>query len=130
MGNSELISNIKQTRPMYECDAFAVLFGCEIIDNLDEQIAPFLKDIEEGKKYLSDAMKERGFVPIESYNNALLIKVGKKYQNLIYNHLKKNDIYISKLNHFTHPVLKECIRISLGPKYLMKLVINKIDDIL
>ncbi len=112
---------------MYEINSFAVLFGCAILDNLT-LMQQFVDSVKEGKIYIEDEAQKRGLKTLGTHANFILIEVGEEKVRDLVGYMEQSGILIS--GGFSHPTLKKCIRISLGPVEQMKTFVERLDEYL
>jgi len=111
------IKLLRVTRPMYEVNSFAVLFGCAVLEHpewMERNVRVTLK----GKKYIEGEIKKLGLETFRSHANFILVEVGEGKVRPLVEKMRKLGILIG--GSYDHETLKNCIRISLGPKGKMK----------
>jgi histidinol-phosphate aminotransferase len=116
---------LRKFRPMYDVNSFAVLFGSAILDNLD-MMQQFVDAVEEGKIFIVKEAQKRGLKTLQTHANFILIVVGEEKVRDLVGYMAQSGILIS--GGFSHPALKKCIRISLGPIKQMKTFVDKLDE--
>jgi histidinol-phosphate aminotransferase len=85
----------------------AAIFILEHFDVLQEQIDNILADRER----LTHRLRDLGLQVFSSQANFLLVKVPDA--DALFSHLKKHKILVKNL-HDEHPLLRQCLRISVG----------------
>jgi len=124
LAQSNTIDYLRKFRPMYEVNAFAILFGSAVLENMDLMERSVLK-ANEGKEYLTKEMKKLGLKTFKSYANFVLIEVGEKNSDPLARYMYERGILIK--GGYPHIALKKCIRISLGDVPQMKCVVDSIN---
>lgn len=102
---------LRSFKPMYEINAFAVLFGCKILENI-QLMEQFVAEVEKGRKFVEKESKRLGLEPHKSHGNFILIKVGKEKVEPLVKKMEEKGILIA--GGFGHPSLEDCIRLSLA----------------
>lgn len=125
LAKSGTIDYLRKFRPMYEVNAFAVLFGCAFLDNMDLVEKSVSKTVE-GKEYIIAEMNKFGFKTLKSYANFLLIEVGEEHSDSLARYMYDRGILIK--GGYPHIALKKCIRVSLGDVSQMKCVVESIKN--
>jgi len=114
-------------RPMYEINSISVLIIKEIMKN-ENILKKYIKETNEGKKYLTKKMQKLGFFYYNSYANFLLVDVKKEYfKRKVFNYLKKKKILIA--NETRIPGRKTILRFTLGPTKYMKQIVGAFNKI-
>ena len=125
-GSESLIDLLKKVRPMYEVTGVAVHFGRYILDHADA-VETYVKQVEEGKQYLADAMSKLAFETHPTHANFMHVRIpDESLRETITERLAAQDILITGRQG---PPLEDCIRISLGPVEQMKTVASAIAEI-
>jgi histidinol-phosphate aminotransferase len=108
---------------MYEINGVAVHFGCYLLDHMDI-VDAYVQEVDEGRTYLAEQMKELGFAPFDTHANFMLIAIeDAELRKSVGAYLGDRDILIAgKMN----PPLEKCIRISIGTKAQMAVVVGHI----
>jgi histidinol-phosphate aminotransferase len=120
----QIIRYLKIFRPIYETHGLAVSLGCAVLENPDF-VGRNVRDTVDGRQYLIDQMKRIGFSPYPSYSNFVNIPVDNKIRDPLISFLERKGILIKA--GADHPALRSCIRITAGPKNMMKTVIQAIE---
>jgi len=121
VAHPKTIKLLMASKPMYEVNSFAVLFGCAVLEH-PEWMKHNVQETLKGKKYLEGEIKKLGLKTFPSHANFILVKVGESRVRLLIEKMRKSGILIG--GGYDHETLKNCIRISLGPKEKMKKVVG------
>jgi histidinol-phosphate aminotransferase len=124
VANPEIIRYLRIFRPIYETHGLAVSLGCAVLESPDF-VEENVRETLHGRQYLIEQMKRLGFIPYPSYSNFVNIKVDKTIRDQLITHLNQNGILIKA--GADHPALRDCIRITVGPKRKMETVIQAIE---
>lgn len=116
IASKKIIAELSKFRPIYEATGISVLFGCKILER-PGIIEKRVKNVLSGKEYISTEMEKLGFKTFKSYANFIHIRVGSENVNELARFLRKNHVLVK--SGFEHECLKDCIRITIGPKELM-----------
>jgi len=117
----KLADRLYRLRPMYEVNSIAIIIATELLKN-EQLVKKYLKETNEGKKYLISELKILNINYLNTYANFLHIDLKKKW--IAENIFKKNNILVKG-----GPGVKgyeNYLRITLGPKKYMKLVVEVI----
>lgn len=125
VSTTEIISNLKKFRPIYEINGFAVVIGRIALTHPDYMMK-CVREIGEGKEYLIGKMTELGLKIYPSYSNFVHIIVGEENAGPLGLHLEKEGILIK--SGFEHPALRKCIRVTLSSQEDMKICSAAIKD--
>lgn len=117
----ETIKLLKVTKPMYEVNSFAVLFGCAALER-PEWMERNVRETLRGKEYLEREIGKLGLEVFPSYTNFILVEVGKENVEPLVKEMRNSGILIR--GGKDHETLKRCIRISLGPEEKMRRVVK------
>ena len=115
------IKLLMASKPMYEVNSFAVLFGCAVLEHpgwMEHNVRETLK----GKKYIEGEIKKLGLKTFPSHTNFILVEVGENRVRPLVEKMRKSGILIR--GGYDHKTLKNCIRISLAPEEKMKKVVG------
>lgn len=115
------IKILRATKPMYEVNSFAVLFGCAILEH-PEWMERNVRETLKGKKYLEGEIKRLGLKTFPSHTNFILVDVGESKVKPLVEKIRKSGILIR--GGYDHKTLARCIRISLGPEEKMRKVVE------
>ena len=125
-GSEGLIDLLKKVRPMYEVTGLAVHFGCYILDHMDA-VDTYVKQVDEGKRYLAGEMANLGFETHPTHANFMHVRIpDEALRATITEGLAAQDILITGSQG---PPLQDSIRISLGPVGQMRTVAAGIAEI-
>ena len=129
IGDEELISGLKTIKNS---------FNSYTVNSLTEKIA--LAALEDNKYFAenidkittqredtADALRELGFEVLESASNFLFAKHNKMAASEVYYRLKENGVLV---RHFKSPRIDNYVRITIGTKEQMNILIKKLKLIL
>ena len=112
-GTSEWITELEKLRLPYNIGTLNQLSASFIIDNIDvlEQQAAQIRD---NREELFNALKNiNGVEAWESEANFILFRVSDPGADKVHQELLNNKILIKKL-HGSHPLLENCLRVTIG----------------
>lgn len=112
----EIIEHLRKVKSMYDVNGLAVLFAEKILDNPDI-IQDLIEFANEGKKYLSQKLRDYGIEYKEGWANFVLIKCGHRVDEIVRKLAEKN-ILVS--GGFKQNFLKDYIRVTIGNKMIME----------
>ena len=124
-GHETLIDLMMKARPMYEVNGVAAHFGCYLLDHM-EVVDAYVRDVEEGKRYLTEQLEPLGFKPYPTHANFMLIGItDPELRQGIAEHLQTQGVL---LVGGMPPPLNGCIRLTLGPKKQMAVVVSRMRE--
>ena len=126
VSNNNLAKRLYNLRPMYEINSIGAMIVNEILKN-NSYVSKNLKDQLDGKKYLFKELKKLKLQYLDGYANFVHINLGDKKNKAERTFLKHNILIRGGLNV---PGYKNFLRVSLGPKNMMKSVIKILKNIL
>lgn len=111
-----IIENLKKVKPTFDVNGVAALFAENLMNNsgiIDDLINATL----EGKRYLAKNLDEAGIEYRCGHANFILIRCKKRPEKI-----KERLLARGILVHagFSHSALKDCIRVTVGDKAIMK----------
>ena len=124
ISNRNIIKNLYKFRPVYEVNGVGVHFALKVLD-MDDMVENNCAEIDSGKNYLVRQLEAMGLHPLKSYTNFVNIPVGANNVQKYVDAMKKCGILI-KAGESSHPLLRECIRITIGSKDIMREVVEVI----
>lgn len=129
LGQRELIDDLNKlkysTNP-YNVNRLTLAAGvAAILDN--DYYMDNCKEIIKTREYVSDKLKEMGFDVLPSKANFLFAKNKKIPGELLYSELKKRGVLV---RHFGNEAIKDYIRISIGSKEDMDVLLETTKKIL
>ena len=125
VAHPKTIKILRVSKPMYEVNSFAVLFGCALLDH-PEWMEHNVRETLRGKKYIVDEIERLGLRVFPSHANFILVEVGEKNVKPLVRKMYNSGILIN--SGYEHETLKRCIRISLGPEEKMRKVVKVLKD--
>ena len=114
--HAKIIKDLRRVQPTFEVNAVAVAFFKKLLDS-PTIVKKFIAEVKGGKKYLVAQLKKANIPFYAGYSNYLLIKCGEK-AGPVMDGLKKKKILIH--GRFKQPILKNYIRVTIGPVPVMK----------
>lgn len=126
ISNKQIISNIKKVISPYSISSIALVAGSAALDDLDF-VKKYVAKVKEGKKYIENELNKLGIKTFPSEANFLIANFGDKCDT-IYEKLKEEGILVR--NRTKYPLLKNCLRISIGTVEQSIELINKIKKIM
>ena len=115
----ENIVNVMKVKPAFEANAMALKVGEYLIDH-DDIMKSYVKDVDEGRKYLVEELKKLSLRVFSGKSNLLLLQLPDNIAaDGIVNRLKEKGFLVR--GKFNEPPLNtnHFIRITLGPKNQM-----------
>ena len=129
IGNKELISDLNTLRYSfnpYNVNKMTEAAGIGALED-DEYMKANCRTIIENREYTVNELKKLGFDGPKSTANFIFVKHEKVSGAYLYPELKKRGILI---RHFNTPALMDYMRISIGTKEQMDVLIKTLADIL
>ena len=112
-----IIQNLFKVRAANDINSIAIYCAQQVLAH-PRILQDYAAEVKAGGRILTKRMKDLGFVPYKTHTNFMLIKVDHRVSPArLIAQLKKKG-YLVK-GPFTHPGLKPCIRVTLGPPRLM-----------
>lgn len=121
ISNADIINYVKKTKLTFDVNAIALKFGERILDN-QNMIEKLIKIEEDGRKYFTDKLVNRGYKIVDCNGNYVLIETKRKPEQVAYE-LRKNEKVLVKT--FGNSLLKPYIRVSTGSIRAMRLFLEK-----
>lgn len=126
ISNEAVIKNLKKAISPYSVNSLAIIAGSAALEDLNF-VDNCVKEVKERKIILKRELKKLGIKTYPSKANFLLANFGKQYKK-VYEELKARGILVR--DRSSYPLLKNCLRITLGTKEQTKKVVTAIKDIL
>lgn len=111
VSNEKIIKELTSFKPIYEATGISALFALKLLDN-EDIIQKRVSEVSKGREYVRSEMNKLGLKTYISYANFLHIGVGEKNTKQIADYLLRKNILIK--SGFSHPTLRNCIRVSIG----------------
>ncbi|MBI4833585.1 MAG: histidinol-phosphate aminotransferase family protein [Planctomycetes bacterium] len=121
VAHPHIVSNLKKGQCIFEISGLAVRLAEFIVDN-DSLVWNYVKDADIGKQYLIRKVKSIGFALRDTYSNFILIDCGGETGEIVNKLAHKGIIVASGLKI---PGFENYIRVTTGPKKVMKLFLSK-----
>lgn len=120
-GHEDFIKVINKVKSSYEVNGVAVLFAERLLDEPDI-LNNIVNQIDESKNYLYNELDKYDIEYKKSSANFILIKCNDRVDDII-SMLADNNILVS--GRFTHEILKDYIRVTIGEKSIMESFFDK-----
>lgn len=120
ISNPQIIHYIKNGRLSFDVNSIALLFAEELIDN-PNIIDNLIKIEKEGKKYLLDELKKRGYWCKDCLGNFIFIKPNRDANDVSKELEEKHKILV---HPYGNELLKDLIRVSVGSKKANKIFLD------
>ncbi len=126
LGHADVIDTIRKLQPIDHANAFALKLGAYIVDHQD-LIWDYVEQVEEGKAYLAGELQQKGFTPLSSHGNFLLIDFQDK-RDQVCQRFEAHGILIG--THVRLPFPNNYIRVTLGSVREMRRVVEALEEVL
>lgn len=126
VASGKLAGLLYKFRAMYEVNQLALKLASLVLDH-SEKVFQYGKQTKEGRKFLVEAMLQRGFNALSTDANFVYVDFKLKKQPLL-THLKERGVLIR--GTYNLDVFGEWVRFTVGPVEVMKKFISIIDDVL
>lgn len=113
--NEQIVNHLQKIKPTFEVNSVATLFGAKILER-KEIIDELILEESEGKRFLSEKLREENIECKIGKANFILIKCGKRV-NEIMEKLEERKILIG--GGFNQDFLKDYIRVTTGKMEIM-----------
>lgn len=119
--SSNLIKGIQKARPMYEINSISALAIKISLKNLS-RVNRYVKNVEEGKRYLLSECKKLGLIPYPAHTNFINIRLPENLSASTLEDFGRGNGVLFK-GKLGRGCFRNCIRITLGPKkYMVRFV--------
>ena len=129
IGNKELIDDLTKiqysTNP-YNVNSMSLIMGEAAIDE-DDYYQENNKIIVENREYTTEKLREIGFDVLQSKANFVFARHDQISGEMLYQKLKNNGILV---RHFASEQIKDYVRITIGLKKQMDILLEKLNYIL
>ncbi len=119
---SECIQILQKVLSPYSVNTLAVVAGAAALSDLD-YVTTYAKDVCVNREYLAKEMQSLGFATFPSQANFILVNFGVKCEYLC-DQLKMGGILTR--NRSAYPLLKNCLRITIGTRYQCEILLREI----
>ena len=109
LASASIISYVERVRATYNVNTLAQTVAVEVLRNLDTVIERIEIIKSERERLTAQLKKLEGLQCFESWSNFLLMR--SPYADEIYKKLQEAGVYI---RGFSTPILKDCIRVTIG----------------
>ena len=124
ISNEENIRNIGRVLSPYSVNTAAIKAGIAALDDT-KYVEWYAKQIEEGKKYVLNEFKKLKIKTFPTTANFFLAKFKNPLE--IVDKLKEKGILVR--DRSSYPLLKGCVRITIGTKSQMEFLVKALKDI-
>lgn len=126
ISNKEIITSLKKVISPYSVNVLALIAASAALEDLDF-VDNYVKEIKESRIFLEKELKKLGIKTFPSEANFLLVNFGDSC-NEVYQKLKEKGILVR--DRSSYPLLKDCLRITLGTTEQTKKLVKEIKNIL
>jgi len=126
ISNKDIIRNLDKVVSPYSVNSLAIIAANAALEDIDF-IKSYTNEIKESKKYLKEELEKLGITTFPSEANFIIANLGNNC-NRTYNELKERNILVR--NRTDYPLLKNCLRISIGTTEQCQRLINELRNIL
>lgn len=112
VSSREIAPMLFAVKPMYEITTVSALLGEYILDH-HERIDAYAADVREGRQWLADFFRNKGFYVPESHANFIHVDFGPRKEAIVAALVKNNVLFKES---FDHPALSRYCRFSVGPR--------------
>lgn len=123
VSSNQLAAKLFSFRPMYEVNQIAVIFAKYLLDN-PSIVDQYIEECKLGENYIFAELKRLGVRYKSTKANFFHIDLGD-FKNKILEDCKNKKILIKESGI---PQMRECLRITIGPKYQMKKILEIIES--
>ena len=125
VSNREIAKLIFSVKPMYEITTISSMLAEYILDNYG-RLFEYAEQVREGKEFLSDYFKTRGYDVLSGNANFLHVNFGNRKSEIV-DHLGKRKVLFKA--YFEHKSLMQYSRFTVGPVHYMKKFTSIFDEI-
>lgn len=115
IGNPELVGYVRNLRLTFDANSIALLFAERLMDH-PEIVEGLIKTQQEGKEWLLDELRKRGYWCRDCMGNFVFIKPNRDAHDVA-KKLEEKDVLV---HPYGNPLLKDYIRVSTGSKDAME----------
>ncbi|MBA2688339.1 MAG: histidinol-phosphate aminotransferase family protein [Gemmatimonadaceae bacterium] len=120
-----LAAEIEKTRGPYKVNAVAERVGASVVCNDRQWVARVVAEVRENRERLSRELRQRGYEPLDSSANFLLLPV--KEALTLANRLAERSIAVRAFDNLTG--IGDAIRVTVGPWPMMQAMLDALDGI-
>lgn len=125
ISNNEIIRYLKQSKLSFEVNSFALLFGEAIVEE-DGLLDYLIETAREGKEYVLNALCECGYECKTGLGNFIFVKPNMAPKEIEKKLREQKKILV---HSFSHPLLKDYLRITTGSIRIMKIFVDALLDV-
>ncbi len=118
-----LAAEIEKTRGPYKVNAVAERVGASVVSNDRQWVARVVAEVRENRERLSRQLRQRGYEPLDSSANFLLLPV--KDALTLANRLAERSIAVRAFGNLTG--IGDAIRVTVGPWPMMQALLDALD---
>jgi histidinol-phosphate aminotransferase len=113
--NKEIIAILRKSNSPYSVSSLSTILASAALKD-KEFISQYVNEIIEQRERCYTELTRRGYTVYPSAANFLLVDFGEKYRYII-RALRDHDILVRDRSNY--PLLKNCVRITIGPRNAM-----------
>lgn len=126
IANKEIAQQITKAKSPYSVNLIAVKSAFLALDDLD-YVKKYIREINKNKKLLEKFLEKRKIQYYESSANFIPVNFGQS-KNFVKNKLFEKGILVRDVS--SNPLLENCLRITIGAKKQMEILMKALDSIL
>ncbi len=129
IGSKELIrdlNTIKYSTNPYNVNRMTMAAGVGTIEDYD-YVEKNCKEIVKNREWVISQLSNLGFTGTQSFANFIFVKHNEVAGKVLYSNLKKKGVLV---RHFDTPILTNYLRITIGSKLQMEILVNTLENIL
>lgn len=126
VANPELIGYVKHVRPSFEVNTIALKFGERLLAQ-PGLIDRMQQEAQEGKTYLVDTLRRRGYEVMEREGNFIFVRPKYRTAKEVAKRLESEKKVLVK--SYGAPLLKDYLRISTGARPYMEQFLQALDEV-
>ena len=127
IASPEIIHYVYNAKVTFEVNSLALLFGEKLLEHPEIEAA-LIKGEQEGKAYTLTELRKAGYKVRDCQGNFVLIHTNKNPHTVAEKLMKEHKILVKT---FSHPLLKDYIRVSTGQVAAMEILLAtflEVDD--
>lgn len=126
IANKEIAKQINKAKSPYSVNLIAVKSAFLALGDLG-YVKDYVREINKNKRILGEFLKKRKIKYCKSSANFILVNFGQS-KNFVRNKLLEKGILVRDVS--SNPLLENCLRITIGTKKQMKMLVAELDRIL
>ena len=120
IGPATVIQDVQKVQPINHASGLAVLCGAYMLDHL-ELVWEYADQVEEGKRYLLEALKDLGLPVIGGHGNFVVMDLGTNREQLV-RALRQDGILLGTSLRLAFK--NNYVRATVGPVAYMKMLVD------